>query len=162
MLVEAMMQGRIATFQSTGSSMWPLVQSNDVCTFAPVRAVSAEEGTHVFEKPQSEIVVGDIVICKVRPTMEIFAHLVLETKWENWLSEEKYYIGNIEDHRNGYCLLEDIYGVLVLVQAEYNGHRLPRPLPKTVFRPVLKLISQDRWSNAAKTICEPDWSSVPW
>ena len=35
MLVDSLIEGRIVTFQSTGSLMWPLVQANDVCTFAP-------------------------------------------------------------------------------------------------------------------------------
>ena len=36
--------GLAVFYRSTGSSMWPLVQSHDACTFHPIQAVTAEDG----------------------------------------------------------------------------------------------------------------------
>ena len=36
--------GRSVFYKSTGSSMWPLVQSEDACTFHPIQAVTAKGG----------------------------------------------------------------------------------------------------------------------
>ena len=34
--------GLAVFYRSTGSSMWPLVQSHDACTFHPIQAVTAD------------------------------------------------------------------------------------------------------------------------
>ena len=54
MIREYLEQGRAASYQSTGNSMWPLVQSEDACTFHPIQAVTAREGMHGIQKEASE------------------------------------------------------------------------------------------------------------
>ena len=36
--------GLAVFYRSTGSVMWPLVQSHDACIFHPIQAVTAEDG----------------------------------------------------------------------------------------------------------------------
>jgi hypothetical protein len=55
--------GRSVFYKSSGDSMWPLVQSDDACTFHPIQAVTAKDG---IQKEASEVGVGDIVFCQVQ------------------------------------------------------------------------------------------------
>ena len=54
MMRQFFIDGCYVRYKSSGNSMWPLVHSNDLCTFHPVQAVTAV-------KDASEIGVGDIV-----------------------------------------------------------------------------------------------------
>ena len=90
-------EGRDVFYRSSGSSMWPLVQSDDACTFRPIQAVTAKDGIHTIEKEASEIGVGDIVFCQVQPSQHHYAHIVLSV--EDHHQEPKYWIGNIERHK---------------------------------------------------------------
>ena len=54
MIREQLAEGRAVCYQSTGKSMWPLVQSEDACTFHPIQAVTAREGMHGIQKEASE------------------------------------------------------------------------------------------------------------
>ena len=74
---EYLTDGRSVWYKSTGSSMWPLVQSNDACTFHPIQAVTAMDGSHGVRKEASEIGVGDIVFCQVQRSQQYYAHIVL-------------------------------------------------------------------------------------
>ena len=52
---ESLTAGRSVFYKSTGDSMWPLVQSNDACTFHPIQAVTAKDGVHSIQKEASDI-----------------------------------------------------------------------------------------------------------
>ena len=136
--------------------MWPLVQSNDACLFHPIQAVTAEDGVHAIQKKASEIGVGDIVFCKVQPSQQYYAHIVLYVEQSYHHQEPKYWIGNIERHKNGWCLREHIFGILVDVEVEKPGKEgyYQRPFPKKAFEQVNKLVKADRWSKDAEKLCE--------
>ena len=152
---EYLTEGRSAFYVSSGNSMWPLVQSDDACNFYPIQAVTAKDCIHAVQKEASEICKGDIVFCQVQPSQQYFAHIVLDVE-ESWYhNEPKYWIGNIQRYCNGWCLREHIFGILVDVQVLQDGHWHSRPLPKTVFAEVQKLIKVHRWNPEAATLCEP-------
>ena len=143
--------GCYVRYKSSGNSMWPLVQSGDLCTFHPVQAVTAQ-------KEASEIGVGDIVFCQVRAgrgSQLFYAHIVLSIEHDYHANESKFWIGNIEQHYNGWCFREHIYGILVQVQVERNGQHCTRPFPKRVYEEVRKLVQDSRWSQVAARLCEP-------
>ena len=54
MIREQLAEGRAVFYKSSGNSMWPLVQSEDACTFHPIQAVTAREGMHGIQKEASE------------------------------------------------------------------------------------------------------------
>ena len=133
MIRESLDAGRCVFYTSSGTSMWPLVQSNDACLFHPIQAVTAEDGVHAIQKDASEIGVGDIVFCKVQPSQQYYAHIVLCIEQGCNESEPRYGIGNIELRHNGWCRRKHIFGILVDVQERGDGQYHSRPLPKTVF-----------------------------
>ena len=71
MIHQYLVDGRSVFFKSSGSSMWPLVQSGDACTFHPIQAVTAMDGRHAVRKEASEIGVGDIVFCQVQRSQKV-------------------------------------------------------------------------------------------
>ena len=78
-------------FRSSGNSMWPLVQSDDGCTFHPIDEVTEEWGIHAVQKEASEIGVGDIVFCQVQPSLQYYAHIVLDVQTSIWPKNEQKY-----------------------------------------------------------------------
>ena len=137
--------------------MWPLVQSDDACTLHPIQAVTAKEGAHSVQKEASEIGVGDIVFCQVQPSQQYYTHIVLDVGWCFWSKEPKYWIGNIQGRRNGWCYREHIFGVLVEVQVWSDPRYASRPHPKKLYEEVRSLINADRWNSTAAKLCEPWW-----
>ena len=135
--------------------MWPLVQSNGACTFHPIQALTAKGGVHSIQKEASEIGVGDIVFCQVQPEMLYYAHIVLAVEPCIYSNQPKYWIGDIQRHRNGWCFREHIFGVLVDVQVWWEGQYNSRPHPKTLFAEVQPLVNENRWNSAAAKLCEP-------
>ena len=73
---EYLVDSRVATYTSTGDSMWPLVQSGDGCMFYPIQAVTKKAGRFSIQKEASEIEVGDIVFCQVQTSQLYYAHIV--------------------------------------------------------------------------------------
>ena len=117
MIRENLTSGRSVFYMSSGSSMWPLVQSNDAITLRPIQAVTAKShGVHAIKKEASEIGVGGIVFCEVHTRKQYYAHIVLEVEKCYYRKELKYWIGNIQHHINGWCYRERILGILVEVQ----------------------------------------------
>ena len=45
-----LVDGRTVFYKSSGNSMWPLVQSDDACTFHPIQAVTDMDGRHAVTK----------------------------------------------------------------------------------------------------------------
>ena len=141
---EYLIEGRSVFYRCSGNSMWPLIQSDDACTFHPIQAVTAKDCIHAVQKEASEICKGDIVFCQVQPSQQYFAHIVLDVE-ESWYhNEPKYWIGNIQRYCNGLCLREHIFGILVDVQVLRDGHSHSRPLPQTVFGEVQELVKKNR------------------
>ena len=156
MMRQYFIDGGYVRYKSSGNSMWPLVQSGDLCTFHPVQAVTAQ-------KEASEIGVGDIVFCQVRTgrgSQLFYAHIVLSIEHDYHAKEPKYWIGNIEQMYNGWCFREHIYGVLVQVQVEWEDQHYTRPFPKRVYEEVRKLVEDYRWSRSAARLCEPPWETA--
>ena len=151
MMRQYLLDGCYVRYKSSGNSMWPLVQSDDLCTFHPVQAVKGQ-------KEASEIGVGDIVFCQVqreRGSQLFYAHFVLSIEHDYHAQEPKYWIGNIEQRVNGWCFREHIYGILVQVQVDWEDQHYTRPLPKRVYEEVRKLVEDSRWSRSAARLCEP-------
>ena len=155
---EYLLEGRSVFYRSSGNSMWPLIQSDDACTFHPIEEVTEEDGIHAVQKKASEIGVGDIVFCQVQPSQQYYAHVVLDVQTSIWpKNEQKYWIGNISGNINGWCLRQHVFGILVHVQKWWKSQYWSRPLPKTVFAQVKELVEEDRWNPEAEKLCEARW-----
>ena len=102
---------------------------------------------------------GDIVFCQVQPSQHYYAHFVLSIEQDYYANEEKYWIGNIQGKRNGWCYREHIYGILVEVQVRYKGYLYSRPHPKSIYEKVRDLENDKRWNPAAQRLCEPSSDS---
>jgi hypothetical protein len=98
MCKEQLLAGRSICYRSGGNSLWPRVQSNDLCTYAPVTA----------EVP---IEVDDIVFCEVQPNDRFYAHLVKAIQVGEW-EDTAYIISNARGRENGWCYRRHIYGKL--------------------------------------------------
>ena len=110
-------------------------------------------------KEASAIEVGDVVFCEVQQSKQYYAHIVLEKTWDYHAEERKYWIGNIQKHKNGWCLREHIFGILVDVQVWRKGQYHSRPLPRKHFMEVAAMVEDYRWSKQAAKLCEPAWES---
>ena len=78
-------------------------------------------------------------------------------KKKNEEHKEPYYlIRNIRGHENGKCYRKDIFGVLVSVQAFWQGRYGSRPLPRTIFSKVQPLVKHKQFSEAAY-LCQATW-----
>ena len=161
--------GGSACFQPSGYSMYPMVQSGDVCTFHPIQAVTAE-GQLSIQKERSEIGVGDVVFCQVQPSQLYYASIVHEVQQQCWdgdrprgsaaVQRHNYLIGNTQRHIHGWCYRENIFGILIDVQALAPASSdtvwCSRPLPKTVFEEVTRLFAvSDGYLARARDHCLP-------
>jgi hypothetical protein len=156
MIREYLERGRPVLYKSSGSSMWPLVQSNDAILLHPIQAVTADKGKHAIQKEASEIGVGDIVFCEVQPNTAYFCHIVVEEQWDYYTGQPKYWIGSFNAKVNGWCRREHIFGILISVEVEKPGEEgyYIRPLPKEAYEQVKQLVKADRWNKDAEKLCE--------
>ena len=118
-----------------------------------IQAVTAKDGVHSIQKEASEIGVGDIVFCEVQRSQQYYAHIVLDVERSVYHLEPKYWIGNIQRQRNGWCYREHIFGVLVRVQDGCEVQYYLRPHPKDKFETVQSLVSTNRWNRASLELC---------
>ena len=102
---------------------------------------------------------GDIVFCQAQRSQQYYAHIVLAIEYDYYADEKKYWVGNIEQGRNGWCFREHIYGIFVEVQVEWEGRYYTRPFPKSVYEEVRKLVEDYRWNRSASSLCEPSWGA---
>ena len=156
---EHLTAGRTVFYQSTGHSMWPLVQENDACLFHPIQAVTAEDGVHTIQKDESEIDIGDVVFCQVQTSNQYFAHFVLKKEWDYSTEEPRFWIGNVQGHKNGWARREHIFGILADVQVWWNDMYHSRPLPRLNFQEVYGLVQDHRWNPLAHRLCQPAWQA---
>ena len=94
-----LLEGKRVAYRSSGWSLYPLVHSNDVCCYIPVR----------FDE---QVEVRDIVFCQVQPSGDFYAHFVKKKEWHDADSRWKYWISNPQGRINGHCYKEHIYGRL--------------------------------------------------
>ena len=157
MIHEFLVDGRIAFYSSSGNSMWPLIHAHDSILLHPIMAVTAMDGRHTINKEASKIDVGDVVFCLVQRWQQYYAHFVLDIEDDRHAHENKYWIGNLAGHCNGWCYREHIFGIVVTVQCMWDKKYYPRPHPKDNFHAVKHMMEEKRWKDA-EGLCEPDWT----
>lgn len=88
-VVEKLLNGEVITFRPKGNSMVPLIHSGQEVTVSPVN-------------PETQLAIGDIVLCKVKS--KLFLHKIYAIGPDNksWL------IGNNKGYKNGWT--RTIYG----------------------------------------------------
>lgn len=87
-------EGKVVSFRPRGNSMVGKINSGDLCTLEPIN---------------SDIEVGDIVLCKVNGNQ--YLHLVSDTRGN------MYQISNNKGHINGWVSRSCIYGKCVKVES---------------------------------------------
>jgi len=92
--IELLNQGQIVKFRPHGNSMQPRIESGQLVTVTPVT---------------NEIQVGDIVLCKVDGRQ--WLHLVSAIG-----SDGRYQISNNKGHINGWCVKNNIFGLVIKVE----------------------------------------------
>ena len=92
--IERLLAGETVQFRPRGQSMKGKIESGQLCTVAPL-------------EPDTEIKVGDIVLCKVRGNE--YLHLVKA------IDRNRYQIGNNRGYINGWIGLNSIFGKLIRV-----------------------------------------------
>ena len=184
MIKNALLALRPVFYSSSGNSMWPMVQDGDHCLFHPIQAVTAEDGSSIV-KPASDIAVGDVVFCSVKPTGQFYAHFVRDvTTCEYDAEYTKYWIGGLQVRGNkrplnGHCFRADIFGILKAVFVNMDGRYCQRPHPlehveqfyahhrtRTLYETLLPLVLENEWCPQAKQFCEafesPDMQPPSW
>ena len=56
---------------------------------------------------------GDIVFCTVHPMNCYYTHLVLDIEKDMFTHEKKYWIGNMQGRKNGWCFREHLHGIVM-------------------------------------------------
>jgi len=102
MIQNRLQSGFPAAFKSGGNSLWPVIHSGDVSQYEPV-----------FE--ESEVEVGDIVFCQVRPTGRYFMHPIKRKTWDYEKKAWYFTVANQAGWENGWCWKDTIYGKLKLI-----------------------------------------------
>ena len=85
-------------FRPIGRSMEPRIYSGQLVTVEPIL-------------PATQLVVGDVVLCTLH--YRDFLHEIKDVRRPE--SGERYLIGNMRGHTNGWALRADIHGRLVSV-----------------------------------------------
>ena len=135
--------------------MCPFVQSVDLCTLHPVRAVTAHDKSG-FTKLKSVIQVGDVVFCKPQPLNLDYAHLVVSIDYKTD-KPVTYRLWNIKGHVNERCHKKHIFGILVAVQVFHDDNYISRPCPQEMYHEVRSLLAQgtDSAEREAERLCLP-------
>ena len=94
-----LLAGKTVAYRQSGWSLWPRVNSNDLCCYLPVR----------FDESVNE---DDVVFCELQPRGQFYAHLVKEKQWDAYQGCYTYCISNMKGRVNGWCHLGHIYGKL--------------------------------------------------
>ena len=98
---------------------------------------------------------GDIVFCTVHPMNCYYTHLVLDIEKDMFTHEKKYWIGNMQGRKNGWCFREHLHGIVmeILVTLGEPGVYGYRPHPQPIYSRVKELLSDGHWREAEK-MCE--------
>ena len=86
-------KGETISFKPRGRSMAGKIESGQLCTIEPI---------------EGELIVGDIVLCKVKGNE--YLHLVKA------IQDKRYQIGNNKGKVNGWVGLNSIYGKLIKIE----------------------------------------------
>ena len=97
---------------------------------------------------------GDIVFCTVHPMNCYYTHLVLDIEKDMFTHEKKYWIGNMQGRKNGWCFREHLHGILIEVSAWWEDRYWFRPHPQRLYERVSGLVAEDQWNREAQRICE--------
>ena len=113
---EILRSKRSVKFRSTGNSLYPLVQTDDVTMWEPI-----------FD--HAKLQVGDVVFCRVQKSNAYYGHMIHEI---GYYGRRKYWaIGNMKNppHINGWCYAEHIFGQLMEVSPvpPRSSRRLDQP-----------------------------------
>ena len=92
--IEILKTGQTVKFRPHGNSMQPRIESGQLVTVEPI---------------SREIVVGDIVLCKVDGRQ--WLHLVSAVG-----SDRRYQISNNKGHINGWCSPQNVFGIVTNVE----------------------------------------------
>lgn len=92
--IQQLIAGETIKFRPRGNSMQPRIESGQLVTISPVNR---------------DIVVGDIVLCKVEGKQ--WLHLVSAIG-----SDGRYQISNNKGHVNGWCVIENIFGIVIGIE----------------------------------------------
>ena|SRR3990167_3015443 len=93
--IESLKNGETVKFRPHGNSMQPRIESGQLVTVVPV-------GTQTIK-------LGDIVLCKVDGKQ--WLHLVSAIG-----SDGRYQISNNKGHVNGWCMPQNVFGVVTQVE----------------------------------------------
>ena len=98
---------------------------------------------------------GDIVFCTVHPMNCYYTHLVLDIEKDMFTHEKKYWIGNMQGRKNGWCFREHLHGIVmeILVTLGEPGVYGYRPHPQPIYSQVSQLLYAGIWWEA-KEMCE--------
>jgi len=109
MMKNKLQSGYPAAFKSGDNSLWPMLHSGDVREYDPV-----------FD--ESEVEVGDIVFCQVRPTWLYLAHTIKRKTWD--YEKEAYYfsVGPPSGRESGWCWMDTIYGKLKTFCRDFHSN----------------------------------------
>ena len=99
---EVLSQGKTVAYRSSGWSLWPRVHSGDLCCYLPARA-------------EEQVVMDDIVLCKVQPYEYYCAHLIHSIEWGEAQGTNTCWTSNLKGTINGDCYLEHILGKMYQV-----------------------------------------------
>jgi len=113
MIQNKLQSGFPVAFKSSGDSLWPLIHSGDICEYEPVFKAS-------------EVEVGDIVFCQVRPTWRYFAHTIKRKTYDDEKEAWYFTVGNQSGWENGWCWMDTIYGKLKHVCRDYHRNLCTR------------------------------------
>lgn len=93
--IELLKQGHVVRFRPHGNSMVPLVKSGQLVTVEPASL--------------HEVRVGSVVLCKVNG--RVILHKVTAIG-----SDKRLQISNNHGHVNGWCVPDNVFGVLTRVE----------------------------------------------
>ena len=98
MIHEKLLEGATVVYRQSGWSLYPIVSSNDRCTFKPVRH-------------PDQVQEQDVVFCLVQPNDRHYAHWVKKKYWAygDWC----FTISNLAGRENGWCQMKHIFGKLI-------------------------------------------------
>ena len=104
MIKEQLQKGRQVCYRQSGWCFYPLISSNDQCTYDPV--TSADEVNE-----------DDCAFCCVQPGDRFHAHLVKKKEWRYATGPWCFIISNLEGRENSWYCMEHIYGRLVDIRS---------------------------------------------
>jgi len=106
MIKHKLQSGPPDAFRSGGDSLAPLIKSGDVWEYHPV-----------FEA--SEVEVGDIVFCQVKPTWRYFVHTIKRKTWDYEKEAWYFTVGKQPGCENSWCWMDEIYGKLKRISRDH-------------------------------------------